>query len=149
MVFAAPPCMTRLKCATAPSPNSSSPHATVAAGQVDKKYIVAKAGGCIVCFDQHAVDERVRLERLERRIKLPLDSAQVQPQAADSDVECDVSTSVAHKLNVHRQVRVCFFSGCCVPGSLYAPLCRCRASNFGGTNAAASPSHVAEFHSSS
>jgi len=31
-------------------------------GQVDKKYLIAMAGQNLLCFDQHAVDERVRLE---------------------------------------------------------------------------------------
>lgn len=31
-----------------------------AVGQAFGKFIIAEAGGCILCVDQHAADERVR-----------------------------------------------------------------------------------------
>lgn len=34
-------------------------------GQVDRKFILAVAGGSVMAVDQHAADERVRLESLE------------------------------------------------------------------------------------
>lgn len=37
-------------------------------GQVDSKFVVAvvrEHGGALLCFDQHAVDERIHLEQLE------------------------------------------------------------------------------------
>jgi DNA mismatch repair ATPase MutL len=29
-------------------------------GQAFDKFVIADAGGCIICIDQHAADERVR-----------------------------------------------------------------------------------------
>ena len=36
--------------------------------QLDEKYVLIKAGGLLCVVDQHAADERVSLERLERRL---------------------------------------------------------------------------------
>ncbi|CAM9664071.1 unnamed protein product, partial [Phaeothamnion confervicola] len=37
-------------------------------GQADNKFVLLRAGGVVLCLDQHAADERVRLEALERRV---------------------------------------------------------------------------------
>eukprot|EP00727_Mastigamoeba_balamuthi_P000612 m51a1_g10548 putative dna mismatch repair protein (559) ;mRNA; f:30890-33562 len=37
-------------------------------GQVDKKFIIARAGGVLYAFDQHAAHERVKLEELENAL---------------------------------------------------------------------------------
>ena len=48
--------------------------------QVDRKFIVVTSGRLLLIFDQHAADERVRLEALT---KLVLDARGSQVQAAD------------------------------------------------------------------
>jgi DNA mismatch repair ATPase MutL len=47
--------------------------------QVDRKFIAAKLGDILVMFDQHAVDERVKLEELEEQ--LANGRIQIQPTA--------------------------------------------------------------------
>ena len=37
-------------------------------GQLDKKFIIAQAAGLLFIVDQHAADERVRLERLQHQV---------------------------------------------------------------------------------
>ena len=80
-------------------------------GQVDDKFILARAGRHILCFDQHAVDERVRLEQLEKSIPDPLDSLQVPeggPGRATRGgklVTKRVSVALADKLSRHTTVR--------------------------------------------
>mmetsp|Transcript_68047 Transcript_68047/g.188323 ORF Transcript_68047/g.188323 Transcript_68047/m.188323 type:complete len:841 (-) Transcript_68047:314-2836(-) len=36
--------------------------------QVDSKYVIACTGSILICLDQHAADERVRLEALEKKV---------------------------------------------------------------------------------
>ena len=37
-------------------------------GQLDRKFTVAQADGLLFIVDQHAADERVRLERLQHQV---------------------------------------------------------------------------------
>ena len=37
-------------------------------GQLDRKFIIAQADGLLFIVDQHAADERVRLERLQHQV---------------------------------------------------------------------------------
>jgi hypothetical protein len=91
------------------------PHHHHHPGQVDRKYILAKAGRCLLCFDQHAVDERVRVERLERElVGGRLDSAPVVP-GAKGNPNLAVSASAEDQLRRHREVgplRLCEFVVC-------------------------------------
>lgn len=42
--------------------------------QIDRKFVLARAGNILYCIDQHAADERVNLERMEVGWSLPLAS---------------------------------------------------------------------------
>ncbi len=37
-------------------------------GQLDRKFLLAESGGLLLCVDQHAADERVRVEALDRSV---------------------------------------------------------------------------------
>lgn len=72
--------------------------------QVDCKFIMCVQGGRIVCVDQHAADERVRLESLQRRVLKGFSdptaaTSPVTPVTLDPPETLIVGGDVAHSLH--------------------------------------------------
>ena len=84
---------------------------------MDRKFIVAMCDRTLICFDQHAVHERVRVERLQRwfrdnRARLPLAThPPPQPARELSMEQCACMGGECDDLPISCLVAVCFDGG--------------------------------------
>lgn len=78
--------------------------------QVDKKFILMKLGaeGMLVIVDQHAADERIRIEGLMEELCTPLplneeSESRILTAALEKPIIFDLSTKEIHLLRIHRK----------------------------------------------